>query len=102
MGSVCVDDDGREDDDDEDDGVRLAILLQQALPHPDLQQNDGEKHGIIIIQVSSNTFFNAKWVQTSVKELGIRHICCGGGGGGGGWARHERDVISGKRAILRG
>ena len=55
---------GGADGDDEDDGVRLAILLQQALPHPDLQQNDGEKHGIIIIQVSSNTFFNAKWVPT--------------------------------------
>ena len=55
---------GGADGDDEDNGVRLAILLQQALPHPDLQQNDGEKHGIIIIQVSSNTFFNAKWVST--------------------------------------
>ena len=78
MGSGWVDDDGREggallEGDDpgllrrrrhEDDEVRLAILLQQALPHPDLQQNDGEKHGIIIIQVRSNTFFNAKWVPT--------------------------------------
>ena len=60
---------GGADGDDEDKGVRLAILLQQALPHPDLQQNDGEKHGIIIIQVSSNTFFNAKRVPTRCGTL---------------------------------
>ena len=33
--------DGGDDGEDDDAGVRLATLLQQALPHPGIQQNVG-------------------------------------------------------------
>ena len=92
-----------------DDGVRLATLLAATEP---LQHLDSKDISLDIFRsgqkLSDYQAFIINWLEIGLgghgEDLEFHCCCCGGGGGGGGggWARQQRDVISGKRAILRG